>query len=229
MRKSDERRDAIVDLSVLADPARRRLYDYVAVHGGQVRRDDAATAVGISRTLAAYHLDRLADAGLLTTSYARRPGQGGPGAGRPAKQYERVQREVSVSLPPRNYSLLARLLADALAADGSGSVRAALIAAAEEEGRTTAGDGAALMTTLIEDGYEPALAEGERIELRNCPFHALAQRQTELVCSLNHALVRGLLAGRGDDPDRAELAPSTGRCCILIHLHPAPDKIAGPT
>jgi len=224
--RDDERRDTVADLSVLADPVRRRLYDYVAAQDGPARRDDAARAVGISRTLAAYHLDRLAEAGLLATSYARPSGRGGPGAGRPAKRYERVQQEVSVSVPPRNYPLLARLLVDAVAADGSGQVRAALVTAAEAEGRTHAADGADLLASLAEDGYEPTVVEGEQIELRNCPFHALAQRQTELVCSLNHALVRGLLAGRGDDPGRADLAPTTGRCCILIHPDRPPDEAA---
>ena len=219
----EQSRDLIADVSTLADPVRRRLYDYVAAQGRPVRRDDAATAVGISRTLAAYHLDRLAQSGLLSAGYARPPGRGGPGAGRPAKQYERVQHEVSVSVPPRNYALLARLLADAVAADDSGQVRAALIAAAEGEGRTAAGEGPDLLSPLVEDGYEPCVGEGDRIELRNCPFHALAQRQTELVCSLNHALVRGLLAGRGEDPGRAELAPSAGRCCVIIHSNPAPE------
>lgn len=215
-----QRRDVIADLSTLADPVRRRLYDYVANQGGQVRRDDAAAAVGVSRTLAAYHLDRLAEAGLLATGYARPPGQGGPGAGRPAKQYERVQHEITLSVPPRNYTLLAQLLADTVSADHSGQIRAALSAAAEKEGRTGADRGASLWARLVEDGYEPSVND-EQIELRNCPFHALAQRQTELVCSVNHALIRGLLAGRGEDPTRAQLAPSTGRCCVLIQPDPA--------
>jgi predicted ArsR family transcriptional regulator len=55
------------------------------------------------------------------------------------------------------------------------------------------------------------------VELRNCPFHQLSERQTRLVCGLNHALVGGILAGCGDNPSRAELAPGTGRCCVLIH------------
>ena len=218
--RDEQGRDLIADVSTLADPVRRRLYDYVAAQSRPVRRDDAATAVGISRTLAAYHLDRLTQAGLLAAGYARPAGRGGPGAGRPAKQYERVQHEVSVSVPPRNYALLARLLADAVEADGSGQVRAALLAAAEDEGRTAAGAGRDLLSTLVEDGYEPCVGESDRIELRNCPFHALAQQHTELVCSLNHALVRGLLAGRGENPGRAELAPSTGRCCVIIDSGP---------
>jgi predicted ArsR family transcriptional regulator len=217
-----QRQDAIAGVSTLADPVRRRLYQFVAAQDGPVRRDDAAEAVGISRTLAAYHLDRLTEAGLLTAGYARPPGRGGPGAGRPAKQYQRVQHEVSVSVPPRNYVLLARLLADAVAADDSGQVQAALMAAAEDEGRTAAAEGEDLMSRLVEGGYEPCRCEGDRIELLNCPFHGLAQTQTDLVCSLNHALVRGMLAGRGEDPDRAELAPSAGRCCVVIHPLPAP-------
>src|SRR5204863_342359 len=81
-------------------------------------------------TLAAYHLDKLAEAGLLTTTYARPPGRGGPGAGRPAKHYTRTQRELAIGVPPRNYALLAELVTEAVAADDSGAVRAAVDAAA---------------------------------------------------------------------------------------------------
>lgn len=210
-------RDVLADLSALTDPVRRRLFDYIAFQDRPVRREDAAGAVGISRTLAAYHLDRLAAAGLLVTSYARPRGQGGPGAGRPAKHYQPVEEELSVSVPPRNYTLLARLLVDAVAADGSGVVRSAVVAAAEAEGRAAAAADRDLLTTLTDSGYEPTVADNGDIELRNCPFHLLAQRHTELVCGLNHALLRGALAGRDEEPDRAELAPRPGRCCVVIH------------
>lgn len=208
--------DALADLSVLADPVRRRLYDHVAAQDEPVRREEAADVAGISRTLAAYHLDRIAEAGLLATSYARPPGRGGPGAGRPAKHYERVTDAISVTVPPRNYPLLARVLADAAAADTSGAVRASLVTAAEQDGRTGAADGGQLLATLTTDGYEPAPTGAGDIELRNCPFHEVAQRQTDLVCGLNHALVRGILTGLGQDPERAELAPRPGRCCVII-------------
>lgn len=208
--------DAVESLGVLADPARRRLYDYVVAQGRPVRRDDAAAAVGISRTLAAYHLDRLAEASLLATSYARPPGQGGPGAGRPAKHYQRAPGEVAVSVPPRRYDLLAQVLADAVAADDTGTVTSALMSAAEQEGRTAGTGSGDLMAMLTEHGYEPlAVASGD-IVLRNCPFHQMSRRQTELVCGLNHALLRGALAGCGQDPGRAELAPCPGHCCVVI-------------
>lgn len=209
--------DPLAGLGPLADPVRRRLFNHVVAQNRPVRREEAAAAASISRTLAAYHLDRLADAGLLATSYARPPGQGGPGAGRPAKHYEPTRQEISISVPPRNYGLLARIFADAIAADGSGEVRSAVLAAAEAEGRASAEEGTDIVTSLSESGYQPATVDNGDIELRNCPFHQLAERQGDLVCGLNHALLRGALAGRGEDPERAELAPRAGCCCVVIH------------
>lgn len=213
--KDDETPDAMAGLSALADPVRRRLYEFVAGQDSPARRDAAAEAVGVSRTLAAYHLDRLADAGLLSITYARPDGQTGPGAGRPAKLYERTDDELSVSVPPRRYDVLAGLLADAVSGDESGAVRDALLAAAAEEGRKATRDDEGLLATLRRRGYEPEVVDGE-IDLRNCPFHQLAQRHVELVCGLNHALLRGLLTAHGQDPDRARLAPRPGHCCVTI-------------
>lgn len=206
-----------VTLAELAEPVRRRLYEFVASQDKPARRDEAADAVGISRTLAAYHLDRLAHAGLLATSYARPAGQTGPGSGRPAKLYRRVQTEVSVTVPPRDYSLLAHLLADAVAGDQSGTARSALMTAAEDEGRRAGAESGDLTEILRRRGYEPVPTQAGDLELRNCPFHQLAQRHVELVCGLNHALLRGLLTGHGQNADRAELAPRADRCCVTIH------------
>lgn len=208
--------DSWARLTALNDPVRRRLYGYVAGQDAPVRREEAAEAVGISRTLAAYHLDRLAAAGLLVTSYGRPSGRGGPGAGRPAKHYERSTDEVAIAVPPRSYGLLARLLADAVAADPTGEVTSVLLAAAADEGLSAAANRGDLMASLRERGYEPVVTDSGDIEMRNCPFHQLAQRQTQLVCGLNQALLSGCLAGRGEDPDRADLAPQPGRCCVVI-------------
>lgn len=215
MGTNDERaKDAISELSSLDDPVRRRLYDYVRTCDEPVSREDAAKAAGISRTLAAYHLDKLADAGLLATSYARAAGRGGPGAGRPAKRYTRTDHELSVSVPPRHYGLLAGVLAQAVAADDSGTVRKAVAAAAREAGRSTGGED--LTEALRGCGYEPVTTAEGSVDLRNCPFHRLAREHTELVCWLNLHLVRGLLEAGGQPPERAVLAPRPGRCCVVV-------------
>ena len=44
-------------IALLADELRQRLYRFVAAQPGPVTRDQAAAAVGISRKLAAFHLD----------------------------------------------------------------------------------------------------------------------------------------------------------------------------
>ncbi|MBP2369593.1 helix-turn-helix transcriptional regulator [Pseudonocardia parietis] len=211
----DVDRDSVAGLSSLGDPVRRRLYDCVAARDEAITRDDAAAATGIGRSLAAYHLDKLAEAGLLTVDYARPPGRGGPGAGRPAKRYTRTQQEMAVTIPPRNYALLATLVTTAVAADTTGTVRAAVDAAARAAGQ--AAGTTDLMDALRAHGYEPATDPDGGIELRNCPFHRLAREHTELVCGLNLELIAGLLEAAGQAPQRAALHPRPGRCCVLVH------------
>src|SRR5918998_3133060 len=87
-------------VAALDDPTRRRLYDYVVRQPVPVSRDDAVAVLGLPRTTAAFHLDRLVDEGLLEAVYQRRTGRTGPGAGRPAKLYRRSDQHVAVSLPP---------------------------------------------------------------------------------------------------------------------------------
>ena len=202
-------------LSALGDPVRRRVYEHVAGSGGPVSRDESAAGAGISRTLAAYHLDRLAADGLLTVAYERRSGRTGPGAGRPAKLYARAERELAVSVPPRDYGLAARLLAEAAAADATGTTSRALRAAAARLGREAAAGPGDLEGRLRARGYEP-YADGPVLRLRNCPFHAAARRHPDVVCAMNHALLEGLLEGLAHDPRRAVLEPAAGRCCVAI-------------
>lgn len=213
--------DGLQGLSALADPVRRQLYDVVAAQDEPVTRDDAARVVGMARNLAAYHLDRLVEAGLLTTTYARPPGVGGPGAGRPAKRYHRVREERMVSVPPRDYALLADLLATAIDADGSGALQEALVRAAEAEGRSAGAVNRGLKEALTARGYEPSVDAAGDIILRNCPFHRLSRTHTALVCSLNQTLLASALERRGEDPGRAELRPQEGRCCVIVRAESA--------
>jgi predicted ArsR family transcriptional regulator len=52
--------------------------------------------------------------------------------------------------------------------------------------------------------------------LRNCPFHKVAQDHVELVCGMNLALMRGVLAALGEDPTDAVLDPAPDRCCVVF-------------
>jgi len=205
--------DDLEALALLADPVRRSLYEAVAAHGGEVGRTEAAEAAGVSRALAAHHLDKLVEAGLLSSG-SRRPERQGPGSGRPAKVYRRAEGERSVSLPPRDYGALASVLAEVVGELGAEErAERAARAAGERLGRRRGGRTAE--SVLRERGYEP-YPEGDGLRLRNCPFHAPAREQPLLVCSMNLALCQGLLDGLGDDPGRARLDPRPGECCVAF-------------
>lgn len=215
----------IEQVSSLDDTTRRALYDFVAGQGDPVSRDQVSTALDLDRSVAAYHLDRLVELGLLAATYARPDGKGGPGAGRPAKHYARVDVEVAVTLPPRDYRLVAELLLRAVDADDTGTVRRALDGAAADLGATIAtGRGAAspdgdeggdnLVTVLQELGFEPYDDAGT-LRLRNCPFHALAQAHTDVVCGMNLRLLDAI-AGTDERRYSATLDPAPGRCCVAF-------------
>lgn len=213
----DEALDDLGRLCSLDDPKRRALYRYVVAQAEPVTRDEASEALGIDRSTVAYHLDRLVDEGLLAPSFARPEGRGGPGAGRPAKHYERAGVEIAISVPPRNYRLLAELLARAIEDEPDGPVLDALAAAARAHGAALAGGEQAsgdLRDALARQGFEP-YDDGGVIRLRNCPFDRLAQEHTELVCGMNLALMTGLAEAVGAGLDPA-LDPAPNRCCIAF-------------
>lgn len=217
-------------LALLDEPARRALYDAVVGVGQPLSRDEAAAAAGVSRALAAFHLDKLVGAGLLDVEYRRLSGRTGPGAGRPSKLYRRGSREVDVSLPERHYEVPAELLATALEQLAGPTPPDALRSAAHELGeeigavaRQRSGPRpsrrrlrAALEATLDARGYEPAETPAGEIRLRNCPFHALVEDHRDLVCNMNLALADGILDGLGDDRLCARLDPQPGQCCVAI-------------
>jgi predicted ArsR family transcriptional regulator len=223
--------DPIRSIARLDDPVRRALYDWVAAQPDAVGRDEAAAAVGISRALAAFHLDRLVTDALLTAEYRRRTGRSGPGAGRPAKLYRRAQGTIAVSLPARDYALAARLLAEAVERSGpEGMPPPPAREAAREAGlelgrasRVTAGPRAgrsrrreALVTTLTARGYEPRETDTGELELHNCPFDALVHEHRPLVCGMNQALLDGALDAVGETGLYADLDPQPGRCCVVL-------------
>ena len=74
----------------------------------------------------------------------------------------------------------------------------------------------AIAAELRSCGYEPVVDPSGAITLRNCPFHDLAQRHTELVCGLNLALLAGLVAGLPAARLTARLEPGEDRCCVKL-------------
>jgi predicted ArsR family transcriptional regulator len=214
-------------VQVLADRTRRAIFDAVRAARGPVTREQVADTVGVQRGLAAFHLDRLADAGLVEVSYARPPGRTGRGAGRPAKRYDATNTAITVALPPQNTSLLGTLLARAVAERPTcADEHAADLAEAEGRRlgelrrpapRINANETLRVVGDVLTDlGYEPE-ASDTAVRLRNCPFHDVMQAAPELVCAMNTRMVRGLLTGLGGSSRvTAELEPTPGDCCVTV-------------
>ena len=211
--------DALDRLAPLADAVRRSLYGYVAGQAGPVDRDSAAAAIGIGRPLAAFHLDRLAAAGLLEVEYHRRSGRTGPGAGRPAKFYRTARGvEIAISVPPRHYDELAEVLV--AGAERSRAGAAAARDAARERGRAMAAsvvsrDRATFLAAIADRGYQP-FDHGERVELRNCPFDRLATGHRQITCSLNRALLEGASDAMPEAHLQALPVAPAGSCCVEL-------------
>jgi len=223
-------------IGVLADPTRRALYEYVAGQPDAVGRDAAASELGIAKHTVSFHLDRLADEGLLEVEFRRLSGRTGPGAGRPSKLYRRARREFAVTLPPRRYELVGDILAAAVGRAAAGTdLDTALAQSARDEGRSVADQAGGvrpspglddLAAVLARQGYEPAV-EPAAVVLANCPFDALAHKHTALVCGLNRSFVQGVADGLGCAGVTARLEPGPDRCCVTVRADgPTPPEEA---
>jgi len=214
MNSKTERENDLDTLAALAEPMRRAFYGFVAASSDAVSRDQAADAVGVSRQVAAYHLDRLADDGLLDVEFRRLTGRVGPGAGRPSKLYRRSEGTYDVTIPPRRYELAARILLDAA---GEGDLDSGVIAeVARRTGREIGRDG--LDAALARTGFEP-MVEGGETRFRNCPFHVLRDQDRTTTCEMNQALVEGMIEGAGAGVV-ARLEPEDGYCCVRLSPEP---------
>lgn len=221
---------AVAAVAALDDRSRRSVYAFVAADGGPVTRARVAHAVGISRKLAAFHLDKLVRVGLLVarTDSARTPGI----RGRRPRVYERSSTDVAVTLPTRRPADLAEMLVEAIGtAAPDETARQAAMRVAERRGQEL---GAATRTqvrggrigaeralklgesVLRERGFEPAREAPTTLRLRNCPYRPVAADAPELVCHMNQRFLAGFLAGLGADSVQAQLLPRDRECCVEL-------------
>lgn len=230
---------AIRAVAALQDQLRRGMYLFIRRTRRPVTREEAAAAVGISRKLAAFHLDKLVEAGVLRARY-QAVGETRK-VGRTPKAYEPADTDIQLSIPHREHDILADILLDAVLTD-DGNARAAAVRVAHHRGQQIGATerhrsrpgrlGAERALTLAIDvlerhGYEPAREASTRVRLRNCPFHPMAAKAPELVCGLNHALLTGMLTGLEAPTVEAMLDPRAGECCVELrsaHRTPPPHQ-----
>jgi predicted ArsR family transcriptional regulator len=230
-------------LASLAEPTRRALYLYVQAQESPVSREEAAAAVGVPRHTAKFHLDKLASDGLLQAGFARRTARRGPGAGRPAKLYRPAAPELAITVPERRYDLAGQLMAHAISRARSHRmpVTQALDEATRDHGRTladraraAAGESPshapllhAVRQVLDEQGYNTR-GDPAGLTLTNCPFRALAAEHTDTICTMNLAIMKGLLDRLSQLRLAPVLHPATRGCCVRLAAQDTPALNAPP-
>src|SRR5207248_11014122 len=125
---------AIRAIAALEDESRRGMYAFIRAARHPVTRDEATAAIGISRKLAAFHLDKLVDAGVLRARYES--GGGIRKVGRAPKVYEPSEADIRISIPPRQHDILADILLDAVLDQNDGeTARHAALRVAHDRGQ----------------------------------------------------------------------------------------------
>lgn len=182
---------------------------------------EAAERTGLHPNTARFHLDGLAEAGLVQ----KEKGESG-GPGRPRTLYRAVETSEGV----RSYRLLARMLTSLVAGtmpDPSG----AAIEAGRAWGAYLADRSAPFEKVGAEEAMErlsgfltgigfesrPDLAEN-LIRLVHCPFREIAEEHREVVCPLHLGLIQGALTEMGAPLSADRLEPFVERHLCLARL-----------
>lgn len=227
MRRTVE--EEAVKYDLLVDPRRRRIYLALRRAGNAMTKDEVAASVGISRSLATFHLEKLLEGGFLEAHFAHSATEPSRGMGRPAKYYLPSGREVALGIPPRRYDVAAEILTRAVAtgvtsaspadralglAHARGREAGEQFMAEEARGRRRGATRGEVERLLGELGYEPR-SDGSAIVLGNCPFDALVF-PPYLICEMNGRLVQGALEGCKARGLQAVEEWAEGQCCVVV-------------
>jgi predicted ArsR family transcriptional regulator len=211
-------------LDAIGDCELRETLLFARAQALPVTADEVAAAHRIHRNVARSRLERLAGAGLLISSFERRTGRTGPGAGRPAKIY-RVAPELSaIQFPERRYEQLIGLLIDALPKRSRRDrVHEIGIAFGRDLARQSRLRSANTFDTALRRvcaalgrlGYQASLAEmtDERavITTATCPLRPLVRAHPELA-ELDRGMWAALVARSLEGAGAGEIVCDTRRC-----------------
>jgi predicted ArsR family transcriptional regulator len=191
---------------------------------GPLGVEAVAAKVGLHPNTARFHLDGLAEQGLVARTVEARETPG-----RPRALYTALAR--SAPAGRRSYRLLAQILTSYLAT-GRHPERAAL-KAGEEWGRyladrpepfrrVDAAKATARLTAALDDvGFEPepvTAGRNRQILLHHCPFREAAEAHSDVVCTVHLGLMRGILAELDAPLDVTRLDPFVEPDLCVAHL-----------
>jgi predicted ArsR family transcriptional regulator len=206
---------------VLAGASRVRVLEHLRERGGAATAAEIGERLGLHPNTVRLHLDQLAEAGLVT-----RAAQARTGPGRPKFLYS--ARPADPAPEAESYRTLAGLLAGRLEATSDRPDDDAA-AAGRAWGRTLTGGRATDQATANADllrlmdrlGFAPTQpAPGAPVELHRCPFRAVAEQHSRVVCGIHLGLMQGALESLGAPLQATRLEPFVAPDLCLAHLAP---------
>lgn len=207
--------------AALATPSRRRLLELVQAADAGRDVHQLGSAVGLHPSTVRFHLETLAQAGLVT-----REEQRSAGLGRPRVVY------VAVAQPAApGYEYLTRMLAADLAQTAHGSTGHAerigerwaeqVVPVPTAPGTATANAAVRQVSSIFDRlGFSPEsrTVNGRReIALHGCPFREVAREHPEVVCAVHLGLLRGTLDRLGATAS-SRLRPFVGPDLCLVEV-----------
>jgi predicted ArsR family transcriptional regulator len=202
-------------ITALADPTRRRILVSLVRDGGSRTIDELAELVGVHRTVAFTHLERLADLGYLEKSQRR--GR----LGKPASLYAAKRGVLSFTYPARQFVALASILAA-----GVNSLGDTAPGMAKAAGLRFGGDGAPPGALSVEEALAPLASLGadysvgdERILAGNCIFLEACDQAREVICAAQAGILEGALCAAGIEATVVPEGPLPTRGCSYRLTH----------
>jgi predicted ArsR family transcriptional regulator len=202
-------------VTALQDPTRRRIFLSLVRDGGSRTIDDLAELVGVHRTVAFTHLERLADLGYLEKSQRR--GR----LGKPASLYSAKPAVLSFTYPPRQFVALAAILAAGVRSVGGAAPAAAKAAGmrfGEDAGRAGARSVEEALAPLASLGADYSVGD-ERILAGNCIFLEACDQAREVICSAQAGILEGVLGAAGIEATVVPEGPLPTRGCSYRLTH----------
>ena len=169
-----------------------------------------------------WHLGVLTDAGLVREIPERRHGRGRPSI------VHRLTGE-GIARGHDEYRLLATMLTDVVAADGGGVARAYEAGVRWGRHLQQAEPDASLARLLDQEGFA-AEQHGDEVEMRRCPFYALAESSPQVICTLHHGIIDGALTEAGSEQTVERLDPfvEPGLCVARLRQRSSTDRAVPP-
>ncbi|BBW95607.1 helix-turn-helix transcriptional regulator [Geobacillus icigianus] len=221
--------------SVLSDPTRFHIYEYMATIRRDVSVQEIADQFRIHPNVARLHLTKLEDVNLVVSN-TQKTGKGG----RPSRWYRLSDEVISLCFPFRDYQLLAHIAVQTLVGLGP-SGQKVLREAGKEFGREYIANRVAHSDTIAAlrseekirllteaAGFLPRARREVKdtamsFEFCNCPFKEIAEKQPETVCGMHHAFLEGMAEALFADARLIEtenMMKGSRCCCYRLTIRP---------